>query len=78
MKDINREINRLKAIKSEIERLHRVRRLINNPHFLSQFKYEELARDNKINDNELYFIVEPEIGQYMEDYMDNEDFKVKL
>lgn len=75
MKDINQEIYKLKAIKYEVERLEMFKRSLKNElHFLSQAKYDELAANNELNEDDFYYIVEPEIGQYMKGYMDIERF----
>lgn len=73
MKDINLEINRLEAIKYEVDRLEMMRKNFRYPlNFISQAKYDELTANNKLNRDDFYYIVEPEIGQYMESYMDIE------
>ena len=75
MKDINLEINKLEAIKYEVDRLEMVRKNFRYPlNFISQVKYDELAANNELNLDDFYYIVEPEIGQYMENYMDIERF----
>lgn len=75
MKDINLEINRLEAIKYEVERLEMARKNFRYPlHFISQAKYDELVADNELNADDFYYIVEPEMGQYIEGYMDIERF----
>lgn len=73
MKDINQEINRLEAIKYEVDRLKMVRKNFRYPlNFISQVKYDELADNDELNKDDFYYIVEPEIGQYIEGYMDIE------
>lgn len=42
--------------------------------FISQAKYDELADNDELNKDDFYYIVEPEIGQYMKGYMDIERF----
>lgn len=75
MKDISLEINRLEAIKYEVERLEMARKNFRYPlNFISQAKYNELATNNELNIDDFYYIVEPEMGQYIEGYMDIERF----
>lgn len=75
MKDINQEINKLEAIKYEVEQLEMARKNFRYPlNFISQAKYDELAANNELNIDDFYYIVEPEIGQYIEGYMDIERF----
>lgn len=73
MKDINLEINRLEAIKYEVDRLEMTRKNFRYPlNFISQAKYDELAVNNELNKDDFYYIVEPEMGQYIEGYIDIE------
>lgn len=73
MKDINLEINRLEAIKYEVDRLEMIRKNFRYPlNFISQAKYDEIADNDELNEDDFYYIVEPEIGQYMKGYMDIE------
>lgn len=73
MKDINLEINRLEAIKYEVDQLEIMRKNFRYPlNFLSQAKYGELADNDELNKDDFYYIVEPKIGQYIEGYMDIE------
>lgn len=70
MKDINLEINKLEAIKYEVDRLEMVRKSFRYPlNFISQTKYDELADNDELIKDDFYYIIEPEIGQYIEGYM---------
>lgn len=70
MKDINTEINRLLSIKEDIYRIKLFKQnCIFDVDILSKQKYDEFDRNGLIKENKLYYIVDQEVGQYIEGYM---------
>lgn len=71
MKNINDEINKLLDIKElikEIEYMQQYSKFAIMP--MSQCKYDEFCSRNMIRNDILYYIIEPEIGQYIKGYID--------
>ena len=70
MKDINLEINRLLSIKEDIHRIELFKQnCIFDIDILSKQKYDEFARNSLIEENKLYYIIDQEVGQYIEGYI---------
>ena len=70
MKNIDTEINRLLSIKEDIQRINLFKQnCILNMDILSKQKYDEFVRDGFLNENKLYYIVDQEVGQYIEGYI---------
>lgn len=70
MKDIDKEINKLLAIKNEVLEIQmaiKQSKIAIIP--ISQWKYYELASNDMLRHDTLYYIVEPEVGQYIESYI---------
>lgn len=70
MKNIDTEINRLLSIKEDVQRINLFKQsCVFNVDILSKQKYDEFVIDGFINENKLYYIVDHEIGQYIEGYI---------
>ena len=77
MKNINNideEINRLLEVKSKVLKVKGAVRQSNQQSEIviipiSKCKYDELVSNDEINPDTLYLIVEPEIGQYIEEHI---------
>ena len=72
--NIDEEISRLLEVKSKVLKVQRAVRPSNQQSKfaiipISKCKYDKLVSNDEINPNTLYLIVEPEIGQYIEEYM---------
>ena len=70
-KNIDNEINKLLDIKElikEIEYMQQYSRFTIIP--VSQCKYDKLRSNNKTRSDTLYYVIEPEIGQYIEGYIE--------
>ena len=70
MKNIDDEINKLLEIKRcilEVKRYTENSQLDLIP--ISRCKYDELVLNDMIRSDAFYYILEPEIGQYLENYI---------
>ena len=68
--NIDDEINELLYIKKRIKEIEYIQQNTTLAiMFMSQCKYDELCSSNMIRDDILYYIIEPEIGQYIKDYV---------
>lgn len=70
MRNIDDDINRLLEIKRcilEVQRYIESSKLDLIP--ISQYKYNELVSNNATKCDAFYYILEPEIGQYLENYI---------
>ena len=70
MKNIDNEINKLLAIKRDVLKTNLfIKQCIFNVIPISKCKFDELASDDKLKEDVIYYILEPEIGQYLENYI---------
>lgn len=70
MKNIDVEINKLLSIKKDIRQINLFKQnCIFDVDILSKQKYDEFARNSLLDENKLYYIVDQEVGQYIEGYM---------
>lgn len=63
------EIYYLNTIKKEVDNLISLGQSNTNIRFLSKMKYDDLFRKALLDEQLLYYIVKPEIGQYIDGYM---------
>ena len=70
MKNIDNEINKLLAIKRDVLEVNSfIRQCIFDVVPISQCKYNEFASDDKLKEDTVYYVLDPEIGQYIEGYI---------
>ena len=71
MKNIDNEILRLLDIKEQVDDFNKMRSTSREyivP--ISLAKYRELASLNKLNEDALYYVLNQEVGQYIDGYLD--------
>ena len=70
IKEIEKEISRLMEIRYEV--LYYKNALISNNSLrvISNDKFNQWLSENKLDKDLLYFILDPEIGQYIEGYIE--------
>ena len=78
MKNIDEEINKLIEIKCKILAIKKEIGHLKNPNSdymfnvipMSICKYNEFISNNLVRDDTIYYIIEPEVGQYIEGYIE--------
>lgn len=69
VKDIDYEINRLLKIKEEVAVINYMKKLDMTLEFVSETRYNKLSFANKLDNDTVYYVVDAEIGQYIEGYI---------
>ena len=69
-KNIDEELNTLLKIKEEVVRINFIKGLNMKAEFLSLYKYDQLSSDGLLDKDTLYYVIDPEIGQYIEGYIE--------
>lgn len=70
VKNIDTEIQRLLIIKEEIDAFNIMKKWYLNIVPISQSKYNELASNNHLDEEALYYIFDKDIGQYIDGYIE--------
>ncbi len=70
IKNIEDEIKTLLKIKKEVDKINLIKGLNIKAEFVSDCKYRQLLDDQLIDKDTLYYVVDPEIGQYIEGYIE--------
>ena len=70
VKDIDYEISRLLKIKEEVAVINYMKKLDMKFEFVSAVAYDRLRSSGLLDEDTLYYVVDPEIGQYVEDYIE--------
>lgn len=73
-KNIDDELNTLLKIKEEVVRINFIKGLNIKAEFVSACKYNQLSDNQLLDKDTIYYVVDPEIGQYIEGYMDIERY----
>ena len=69
-KNIDTEIQCLLTVKEEINAFNRIKEGYSNTIPISQSKYNELLSNNCLDKEALYYVIDKNIGQYIDGYMD--------
>jgi hypothetical protein len=70
MINIDEEINKLLEIKDEVTAINEVKkRCVLNLNVVSPSKYDEIVNNGLIEKDRLYYVVDWDVGQYIEDYI---------
>lgn len=69
-KDIEYEIKTLLRIKKEIDKINLIKGLNIKAEFISNSKYQQLLEKQQLDEDTLYYIIDPEVGQYIDDYIE--------
>ena len=69
-KNIDTEIQWLLTVKEEINAFNRMKERYPNTIPISQSKYNELLSNNCLDKETFYYVIDKNIGQYIDGYMD--------
>ena len=69
-KNIDDELNTLLKIKEEVVRINFIKGLDMKTNFVSACKYDQLSSNQLLDNDTIYYVVDPEVGQYIEGYME--------
>lgn len=69
-KNIDTEIQRLLTVKEEINAFNRIKERYPKTVPISQSKYNELLNNNCLDEEAFYYVINKDIGQYIDGYMD--------
>ena len=70
VKNINTEIQRLLIVKEEINTFNRIKERYPKIIPISQAKYDELLNKQCLDRETIYYVIDKEVGQYIDGYMD--------
>lgn len=70
VKNIEDEIKTLLKIKKEVDKINLIKGLNIKAEFVSDCKYRQLLDDQLLDKDTLYYVIDPEIGQYIEGYIE--------
>jgi hypothetical protein len=70
VKNIDDELNTLLKIKEEVVRINFIKGLDIKAEFVSACKYDQLRSNQLLDNDTIYYVVDPEIGQYIEGYIE--------
>lgn len=70
VKNIDDELNTLLKIKEEVIRINFIKGLDIKAKFVSACKYDQLCSNQLLDNDTIYYVVDPEVGQYVEGYME--------
>jgi hypothetical protein len=68
--NILKEICRLMRIQTDINAFNEAKKKYPKTMALSQAKYDQLLRNNNLNNNTFYYVFDKETGQYIDGYKD--------
>lgn len=69
-KNIDDEIDTLLKIKEEVAKINFIKGLDMKAEFVSACKYDQLSTSQLLDEDTIYYVVDPEVGQYIEGYME--------
>lgn len=67
-RDIDKEIEKLLAIKHEVDEINEVKNSMNNVEIVSQRMYDFLSGKNLLRQDTFYRITTNEVGEYIEGF----------
>ena len=67
-KDINQEIEHLLKIKEEVDKVNNFKKSVDKYEIVSQLMYDFFASKNLLKSDVFYYIVNNEVGQYIEGF----------
>ena len=70
VKNIDNEINNLLKIKEEVVKINFIKDLNIKVEFVSVLKYDQLSSNQLLDKDTVYYVVDPEVGQYIEGYIE--------
>lgn len=70
VKNIENEIKTLLKIKKEVDKINLIKGLNIKAEFMSECKYHQLLNDQLLDKDTVYYVVDPEVGQYIEGYIE--------
>jgi hypothetical protein len=70
VKNINTELQRLLIVKEEINAFNRMKERYPKTVPISQSKYNELLSNNGLDEETFYYVIDKDVGQYIDGYMD--------
>lgn len=70
VKNIDNEINTLLKIKEEVVKINFIKSLNIKAEFVSVCKYDQLSSNQLLDKDTIYYVVDPEVGQYIEGYIE--------
>ena len=68
--NILKEICRLMRIQTDINAFNEAKKKYPKTMALSQAKYDQLLRNNNLDNNTFYYVFDKETGKYIDGYMD--------
>jgi hypothetical protein len=70
VKNINTELQCLLIVKEEINAFNRMKERYPKTVPISQSKYNELLSNNGLDEETFYYVIDKDVGQYIDGYMD--------
>ena len=70
VKNIDTELQRLLIVKEEINAFNRMKERYPKTVPISQSKYNELFSNNGLDEETFYYVIDKDVGQYIDGYMD--------
>lgn len=70
VKNIDTEIQRLLTVKEGINTFNRMKERYPKTIPISQAKYHELLSEQRLDRKTFYYVIDKEVGQYIDGYMD--------
>lgn len=70
VKNIDTELQRLLIVKEEINAFNRMKERYLKTVPISQSKYNELLSNNGLDEETFYYVIDKDVGQYIDGYMD--------
>lgn len=69
-RNIDNDINTLLKIKEEVTIINYIKGLNMKTEFVSVLKYDQLSSSQLLDEDTVYYVVSPEVGQYIEGYIE--------
>lgn len=69
-KNIDTEIQRLLTVKEAVKAFNRMKERYPKTVPISQSKYDELLSNNCLDEETFYYVIDKDIGQYIDGYID--------
>lgn len=69
-RNIDNDINTLLKIKEKVTIINYIKGLNMKTEFVSVLKYDQLSSSQLLDEDTVYYVVSPEVGQYIEGYIE--------